>query len=90
MRSALFFPTYANFFFCLLHVCLASRTNNHQPLIEGVSVGQKILHGEVCVVTTIEEIDNFRPGCILVSEITDPDWVPIMRQAGKSTQDGKD
>ena len=55
--------------------------NPPKPLIEGTAVGQRILHGEVCVVTTIEEIENFRPGCILVSEITDPDWVPIMRQA---------
>ena len=65
-----------------MHCLITSHGRNKtQPLIEGVSVGQKILHGEVCVVTTIEEIEKFRPGCILVSEITDPDWVPIMRQA---------
>ena len=29
----------------------------------------------------VNENVKFRPGCILVSEITDPDWVPIMKQA---------
>jgi len=40
------------------------------PLIEGTSVGQKILHGEVCVVCHVQDLAKFRPGCILVSEIT--------------------
>ena len=52
-----------------------------KPLVEGTSVGQKIVHGEVCVINDVHELSDFRPGCILVSEITDPDWVPIMRQA---------
>jgi pyruvate,water dikinase len=51
------------------------------PIIEGTSVGQKIIHSEICVVTDVHDLQKFRPGCILVSEITDPDWVPIMRQA---------
>jgi len=55
--------------------------NPPKSLIEGTSVGQKIIHGEVCVVSDVNELSSFRPGCILVSEITDPDWVPIMRQA---------
>ena len=55
--------------------------NPPEPLVTGSSVGQKILHGEVCVVRDVHDLASFRPGCILVSEITDPDWVPIMRQA---------
>ena len=50
-------------------------------LVEGRSVGDAIVHGEVCVIRQAEDIANFRPGSILVAEITDPDWVPIMRQA---------
>lgn len=52
-----------------------------KPLVCGTSVGQKVLHGEVCIVHNVHDIANFKPGCILVAEITDPDWVPIMRQA---------
>lgn len=60
-----------------------------EPLITGTSVGQKILHGEVCVIHDVHDLASFRPGCILVSEITDPDWVPIMRQsAGIVTDHG--
>lgn len=45
-----------------------------KPLVEGTSVGQKIIHGEVCVINDVHELKNFRPGSILVTEITDPDW----------------
>ena len=50
-------------------------------LVSGAAVGQAIATGLVCVIKTAEEIDRFRPGAILVTEITDPDWVPIMKQA---------
>ena len=52
-----------------------------EPLVRGTSIGQGILHGEICVVNNIESLKDFRSGCILVTEITDPDWVPIMRKA---------
>ena len=58
-----------------------SEENLSEPLICGTSVGHKILHGEVCVIHDVHDLKTFRPGCILVSEITDPDWVPIMKQA---------
>lgn len=45
-----------------------------KPLIEGTSVGQKIIHGNVCVINDVHELSNFRSGSILVTEITDPDW----------------
>jgi pyruvate,water dikinase len=52
-----------------------------EPIVTGTSVGHKILHGEVCIIRDAQDLELFRPGCILVSEITDPDWVPIMKQA---------
>jgi pyruvate,water dikinase len=55
--------------------------NPPEPLVRGTSIGQGILHGEVCVVHNVESLKDFRPGCILVTEITDPDWVSIMRKA---------
>ncbi|GIK83277.1 MAG: phosphoenolpyruvate synthase [Alphaproteobacteria bacterium] len=50
-------------------------------LLSGAAIGQAIAAGPVCVIRSAEEIDRFRPGSILVTEITDPDWVPIMKQA---------
>src|SRR5690606_6962629 len=44
-------------------------------------IGQAIAAGPVCMIRSAEEISKFRPNSILVTETTDPDWVPIMRQA---------
>lgn len=51
------------------------------PILEGVAVGSAIASGRACVVPTARDIDHFRDGDILVTETTDPDWVPIMKRA---------
>ena len=50
-------------------------------LISGAAIGQSIAAGDACVIRSVEHIDRFRPGTILVTEMTDPDWVPVMKQA---------
>jgi len=50
-------------------------------LVKGASVGSKIAHGKVRVITDVQDIDRFKAGEVLVTEITDPDWEPIMKQA---------
>jgi len=50
-------------------------------LLEGSSVGSAIACGPVCVVATPNDVEHFPEGAILVTERTDPDWVPIMRKA---------
>lgn len=50
-------------------------------LVEGKSVGNKIAQGVTHVIKDVKDIGKFKPGEILVTEITDPDWVPIMRMA---------
>lgn len=52
-----------------------------EPLLRGISIGQAIAAGEACVIESTEEIDRFKEGTILVTEMTDPDWVPIMKKA---------
>ncbi len=47
----------------------------------GKSVGNKIGQGVAQVIKDVKEISRFRPGDVLVTEMTDPDWVPIMRMA---------
>jgi pyruvate,water dikinase len=44
-------------------------------------VGDAIAAGPVCLIHDASEIDRFESGAILVTESTDPDWVPIMKQA---------
>ena len=50
-------------------------------LLSGAAIGQAIAAGPACVIRSAADIDRFRPGSILVTEITDPDWVPVMKQA---------
>ncbi len=50
-------------------------------LVEGIAVGSKIATGRVHVIETPEEMDRFKDGEILVTDMTDPDWEPIMKKA---------
>jgi pyruvate,water dikinase len=50
-------------------------------LLKGKSVGQKIGAGPARVITRPEELATFRPGEVLVAEMTDPDWEPTMKMA---------
>ena len=50
-------------------------------ICEGRSIGQRIGSGKVRVVTSIKEMDKVQPGDVLVSDMTDPDWEPVMKRA---------
>ena len=51
------------------------------PILKGIGIGSKIGQGNVEVIDNILEIEEFQKGEVLVTEMTDPDWVPIMRLA---------
>ena len=50
-------------------------------IIRGKSVGEKIASGKAHIFTGTTSLDNFRPGEVLVADITTPDWEPIMKIA---------
>ena len=50
-------------------------------LVEGRAIGQKIGAGKVAVLASIDEMHDFTPGDVLVADMTDPDWEPIMKRA---------
>lgn len=50
-------------------------------LVEGLAVGEKIVSGVVRVIPNVSHIREFQPGEILVTDVTDPDWEPIMKNA---------
>ncbi|WP_048885138.1 phosphoenolpyruvate synthase [Aurantiacibacter atlanticus] len=52
-----------------------------EPILTGAAVGEAIANGEVCAIRDASQIDAFRDGTILVTGMTDPDWVPIMKRA---------
>jgi len=49
-------------------------------LLSGISVGEAIAAGKVCRVLSVHDIAKVTPGSILVTEMTDPDWVPVMKK----------
>ncbi|WP_427173306.1 phosphoenolpyruvate synthase [Arthrobacter sp. 92] len=50
-------------------------------LASGAAIGDSIAQGTACVIRDTKDIANFRDGAILVTEMTDPDWVPVMKRA---------
>lgn len=50
-------------------------------IIEGRSIGQKIGSGIARVIRSISEMDRLKPGDVLIADMTDPDWEPIMKRA---------
>lgn len=62
----------------ILHYSLLKKG---KVLSVGKSVGNKIGQGKAHVIKNVKEISQFKPGEVLVTEMTDPDWVPIMRIA---------
>ncbi|WP_456435396.1 phosphoenolpyruvate synthase [Thermovibrio ammonificans] len=50
-------------------------------LVKGIAVGRKIATGTVKVLMSVEEADRFNEGDVLVTDMTDPDWEPIMKKA---------
>ncbi|MFT7430478.1 MAG: pyruvate,water dikinase [Colwellia sp.] len=50
-------------------------------ICEGRSIGHKIGSGEAKVLASLAEMDKIKPGDVLVTDMTDPDWEPIMKRA---------
>lgn len=50
-------------------------------LVEGRSIGQKVGQGRVVVINSIAQMDDVQIGDVLVTDMTDPDWEPIMKRA---------
>lgn len=50
-------------------------------LCEGRSIGQRIGSGKVRIVNSIKEMDKVQEGDVPVSDMTDPDWEPVMKRA---------
>lgn len=56
-------------------------SNQPDLLIEGRSIGQKIAYGQAHVIENVVNIEQFKAGEVLVTDITTPDWEPVMKLA---------
>jgi pyruvate,water dikinase len=50
-------------------------------LLTGLAIGEAIASGRVCRIKSAADIARFKDNAILVTEMTDPDWVPVMKRA---------
>ncbi|WP_085577605.1 MULTISPECIES: phosphoenolpyruvate synthase [unclassified Pseudomonas] len=50
-------------------------------LVEGRAIGQRIGAGKVRIIKDVSEMDKVQVGDVLVSDMTDPDWEPVMKRA---------
>lgn len=51
-------------------------------LTSGIAVGDKVAFGKIKLMHSLEDAKEFKEGDILVTDMTDPDWEPIMKKAG--------
>ncbi len=52
-----------------------------EVIVEGRSIGGRIGKGTAKVIMSIDDMDHIQPGDVLVTDMTDPDWEPIMKRA---------
>jgi pyruvate, water dikinase len=52
-----------------------------EVLVSGLAIGDQIAGGKVAVLDDLEDTANFEDGAVLVTEMTDPDWGPLMKRA---------
>ncbi|HBT75118.1 TPA: phosphoenolpyruvate synthase, partial [Candidatus Wolfebacteria bacterium] len=57
------------------------------PIVTGISVGSKIANGKVHMIMSVKNITQFKQGEVLVTDMTDPDWEPIMKIASAIVTD---
>lgn len=62
-------------------------TQDGQVIVTGTSVGNRIGVGKANKIMSVKDIDDFKEGDVLVTEMTDPDWVPIMKIASAIVTD---
>ena len=62
-------------------------TERSNVLAEGRAIGQRIGAGQVRVLTSIDQMASFQTGDVLVANMTDPDWEPIMKKAAAIVTD---
>ncbi|MBZ9569734.1 phosphoenolpyruvate synthase [Patescibacteria group bacterium] len=60
---------------------------NKEPILAGIAIGNKIGQGKVHIIEDVSKIRLFRKGEVLVTKMTDPDWVPVMRLASAIVTD---
>lgn len=54
---------------------------NAEPIVTGHAVGSKIATGNAHIIADVSQLSAFKPGDVLIADITTPDWEPVMKIA---------
>ncbi len=54
---------------------------NSDVVVQGRAIGQKIGAGKAKIIHDVSEMNRIQPGDVLVADMTDPDWEPVMKRA---------
>lgn len=65
----------------LIRYTLKTDYSQAKVITTGMSIGQKIANGRARILKSIHEYTEFKQGDVLVTSMTDPDWVPLMKKA---------
>jgi len=65
----------------VLEEYVLDKSKSPKVLVAGLSVGSKIGQGKASVIKSVKDIGDFKAGDVLVTDMTDPDWVPAMKIA---------
>ncbi len=60
---------------------ILNKSKNPKEIVSGLSVGSKIGQGPARVIMSVKDIEKFKQGEVLITDMTDPDWVPAMKIA---------
>ena len=60
---------------------------NKSPILTGIAVGNKVGQGKVRIIQNVSKIGEFKKGEVLVTRMTDPDWLPVIRIAAAIVTD---
>ncbi|MDV3348439.1 phosphoenolpyruvate synthase [Leptothoe sp. LEGE 181152] len=71
----------------LRNYVLQADTTNLTPLVTGQAVGEMIGQGSARVIQSVQNMAEFQPGDVLITQRTDPDWEPIMKRASAIVTD---
>jgi pyruvate,water dikinase len=58
-----------------------------KPILEGIAIGEKVGKGKAKIIFGTKEFSKFQKGEVLVTKMTDPDWLPLMRIASSIVTD---
>lgn len=65
----------------LLRYRMTAHSQKYTVLASGQSIGRTITHGTARIINDYSEASSFKKGDILITNMTDPDWVPLLRKA---------